>query len=261
MDEVAKARAEIERLWDLPTGYKSGPKAKKSAREVARSAVALADRDGLAALTMRSVAVEVGVSPMGLYRYFPGRLELLELMIDEVYKDIHPEYDDDLDWRNRLLVIAEENWRLIMRHPWLAEVEGHRPVLGPNVIAKYDSELRALDGLGLPDVQMDLILSTLLCFVRGAARDRLDAESASKRTGLSDEGWWRARSELLANVLQDRHPLAQRVGAVAGAENNAPSDPNRVFRFGVERLLDGLAAQINENSRQTGAEKPTPFSD
>ena len=108
---------------------------------------------------------------------------------------------------------------------------------------------------------MDLILSTILCFVRGAARDRLDAEGATKRTGLSDEDWWRVRSELLADVLQDRHPLAQRVGAAAGAENNAPSDPDRVFRFGLERLLDGLAVQINESIRQAGIEKPTPISD
>ena len=246
MKAVAEARAEIERLWGPTRKPKFGPRAKQSAREVARAAIRLADAQGLDALTMRSLAAEFGLSPMGLYTYFPSKFELVELMVDEVYAGLTFSYEPADGWRGRLAEVADANWRLVMQHPWLADVEGHRPVLGPNVISKYDQELRAIDGLGLSDVEMDLVLATVLSFVRGAARGKLDAASATRRSGLSDAAWWQARQPLLAAVLGDQFPLAQRVGAAVGETNNAPGDPDLGFRFGLDRLLDGVAALLGE---------------
>lgn len=253
MNDIAEARAEIERLWGAAKKPKSGPRAKQSARDVTRVAIRLADQQGLEALTMRGLAAECGLSPMGLYTYFPSKFELIELMVDEVYARLGLSHGPGADWRPRLAAVAEANWRLVMLHPWLADIEGHRPVLGPNVIAKYDLELRAIDGLGLADPEMDLVLNTVLSFVRGAAKTKLDAESSLKRSGLSDQVWWEVRQPLLAEVLGDDFPLAQRVGAAVGELNNAPGDLDQSFQFGLDRLLDGVDALLARSSK-SGAE-------
>lgn len=240
VSELDEARSEIERLWDGAATERPGPVQGQSARSIAAAAIRLADEKGLDALSMRSVASAVGLSAMGLYTYFPGKPEMIAMMIDETYRMLPLSYDGCLTWRDRLDRVANTNWRLILRHPWLAAVEGHRPVLGPNVIAKYDFELGAIEGIGLDDLMMDAVLNTTLAFVSGAARAKLDEIAIGRRTGQSDAAWWHARAPLLAEKLHDRFPLAQRVGAAAGTHHDAPADPDAGFDFGLERLLDGI---------------------
>lgn len=117
------------------------------------------------------------------------------------------------------------------------------------MIAFYDAELAAADGLGLTDVDMDLITSLLDDYVRGAARGAVEAAEAQTRTGISDQQWWQAYGPLLAEVLDPaRYPTAVRVGAAAGAEYGAARDPARSFRFGLQRVIDGIAIFISQAS-------------
>jgi len=212
-------------------------------------AILIADAGGLEAVTMRSVANKLRMSAMGLYTYFPGKHELIEVMIDEVYGELQLSFENCNGWRARLERVAHDNWSLILRHPWLVEVEGHRPVLGPNVIAKYDFELGAIEDVGLDDVTIDLVLTTTLSFVNGAARAKLDAVTTARRTGVSDADWWEARAPLLAEKLGDRYSLAQRVGGAAGAHHNAPTNPDEAFEFGLRLVLDGIQLLVDQHGR------------
>ena len=107
-----------------------------------------------------------------------------------------------------------------------------------------------MDGLGLTDIDMDLIVSLLDDYVRGAARGAAEAADAHARTGMSDQQWWEAYGPLLAEVLDPaRYPTAVRVGSAAGAEYGAAHDPARAFRFGLQRIIDGVDAFINAASR------------
>jgi Tetracyclin repressor-like, C-terminal domain len=116
--------------------------------------------------------------------------------------------------------------------------------------ALYDAELAAVDGLGLTDIDMDLIVSLLDDYVRGAARGVVEAAEAQARTGMSDQQWWETYGPLLAEVLDPtRYPTAVRVGTAAGAEYGAAHDPARSFRFGLQRIIDGINAFINAASR------------
>ena len=118
-----------------------------------------------------------------------------------------------------------------------------RPVLGPNVIARYDHELAAVDGIGLTDVEMDAVISLLAGHVEGAARRSLESAHAERRTGVSDEAWWEARAPILERLLDpERFPTAVRVGAAAGEEHNAAYAPEHTFEFGLQRILDGVEA-------------------
>ena len=124
-----------------------------------------------------------------------------------------------------------------------------RPVLGPNVIARYDHELSALDGIGLTDVEMDAVVSLLAGHVEGAARRALEAAHAERSTGQSDAEWWAARAPLLGELLEpELYPTAMRVGAAAGEEHNAAYAPEYSFEFGLRCILDGVQALVEGRS-------------
>ncbi|GAB7190096.1 TetR/AcrR family transcriptional regulator [Kineococcus sp. NUM-3379] len=213
---------------------------------VAGAAVGIADAEGLAAVTMRRVADALGTAPMSLYSHVPGKAELVELMLDAAAAEVYA--DGELPaarpgWREGLRFVAERNRASALAHPWVAEVLPARPVLGPGVTAKYDAELAPLDGIGLSDAQMDHALTSLLGLVTSAARWQTGLERVRAGTGQSDTEWWDSVGPVLAGVMRGRtFPLAERVGAAAGAHADAAGDPAAVLRFGVEALLDGIDA-------------------
>jgi AcrR family transcriptional regulator len=215
-----------------------------SVDKIVATAVEIADGDGITALSMRRVADRLGVGAMSLYTYVPGKGELVDLMIDQVLGETERPDLGDTDWRDRLAHVARSNRALYRRHPWLLQVGTARPPMGPNLIAKYDYELGALDGTGLSDVEIDTALTSVLAYVTGASQAAVEAAQAPDRSGMTDEAWWEVQAPLLEKVFDpQRYPLAARVGAAAG-ETYGLIDPDHAFEFGLQRLLDGIAAFI-----------------
>jgi AcrR family transcriptional regulator len=242
-------------LWRTHEQVSRKGRPEVSVDRIVRVAIDIADADGLAALSMRRVAERLGVGTMSLYTYLPGKAELVDLMLDTVYGETP--WPDDVagGWRDRLERVARENWALYRRHPWLLHVAAtSRPPLGPNVIAKYDHELRAVDGIGLSDVEMDAVVTLVGGFVHGAARGAAEAGQVVRRTGVTDEQWWYATAPYLEQVLDARRfPLAARVGAAAGAVHGSAYDPQHAFEFGLQRMLDGVEALVrSRTARRTG---------
>jgi hypothetical protein len=63
---------------------------------------------------------------------------------------------------------------------------------------------------------------------------------------MDDQQWWAANAPLLAGIIDARaYPLAARVGSAAGAAHGSAYDPDHAYRFGLDRVLDGLAAIID----------------
>ncbi len=236
-------------LWGLRKKPTRGPKQGLSVEGIVRVAVEAADEEGLAALSMRRVAERLGVTAMSLYTYVPGKAELVDVMLDAVVGET-VETDDGGDagggWRENLESVARTNWDLYHRHPWMLQVSAmSRPPLGPNAVAKYDQELRAVEGIGLSEVEMDSVVSLLAGYVQGAARASVEASQAEQRTGITDDEWWSANAPLLEKVFDpDRYPTAARVGPVAGAAYEAAYDPDFAFEFGLQRVLDGVEALV-----------------
>lgn len=237
-------------LWGKEPPGKRGPKPKLKLSEVVRTAIAITDSEGMAALSTRRVAQELDISAMSLYTYVPGMAELLDLMVDAIYGELVPLRGKT--WRAKLTDIARQNWELALRHPWMLEVVTHRPVLGPNVVAKYDRELSALTGLGLRELEMDRALTLVLDYVSGAVRGAARAYAVKERTGKTDDEWWNEVRPFLEEVFpQDptAYPVASRVGPVVG-ETYGLHDPAGAFEFGLERVLDGLAVLIEKRQRR-----------
>ncbi|MDI6103720.1 TetR/AcrR family transcriptional regulator C-terminal domain-containing protein [Actinoplanes sp. NEAU-A12] len=234
-------------LWRRKLGTPQGtrgPKQRVSVDEVIQAGIAVADADGLPAFSMRKVADRLGLKLMSIYTYVPGRSELIGLMVDEVTGEVpHPPHEGPL--RQRLADVARHLWDEFHRHPWLLQVESSRPWIGPHGTERYEWQLAAVEGVGLTDLEMDQIVTTIGDFTAGAARTSVLARRTAEESGISDEQWWAANAPILEKVMPPgAYPLAGRVGTAAGKEYNAVGDPDRTFRFGLDRLLDGVEALL-----------------
>ncbi len=231
-------------LWGKTEPARRGPRPKHALAEIVDAAIAIVDREGLSALTTRRVAEDLGISPMSFYTYVPGKDELLDLMVDRVFGEIEP--PRGATWREKLTDVARQNWAMALRHPWMLEVATHRPALGPNLLAKYDRELSAVDGIGLTEIEMDRALTLVLDYTQGAVRGAARERWVKERTGMTDYEWWTTVEPDLSRyfaAVADQHPVASRVGPVVGEAQGA-QDPAGSFAFGLEAVLDGLASYL-----------------
>jgi AcrR family transcriptional regulator len=243
-------RETLALLWRTRERPKRGRKARLSVDAIVEAAVALADEAGLGAVSMRALADRLGVGTMSVYTHVLGKAELIDLMLDRVLGETALPTELPDAWRARLELVARENLALFQRHPWMLDVVTFRPPMGPGVVAKYDRELRALDGIGLTDVEMDSVLTLVLGYVQSAAKAAREARTIEERTGLTDEEWWAAQADLLDEVIDPaRFPVAGRVGTADTIAHRGLWDPDHAFAFGLERVLDGVAALVESRER------------
>lgn len=242
-------------LWRTKTQEPSSRRGKPelSVDRIVRVAIEVADAEGLAAVSMRRVADALKVGTMSLYTYVPGKAELIDVMLDAVHGEVERPEEVSAGWRARLERVARQNWELYRRHPWMLQIATSRPVMGPNTIAKYDYELRAVADIGLTEVEMDSVVSLVLGHVEGAARRALESAQAEQQTGMSHEQWWQAHAPLLEKVFDaSRYPTAARVGAAAGEAYGAAHAPEHAFEFGLQRVLDGIEVLIERRAAKPG---------
>ena len=238
----------MELLWGVgPAPKARGPKQALTVERIVRAGIEIADAEGLAALSMRRVADRLGVGTMSLYTYVPSKAELVDVMFDRAIGS-SPRPEIDGGWREKLTAIAWSDWDLYQRHPWLLQVMAmSRPPLGPNSIAVYDYSLRAVDGIGLTELEMDSVVSMVSVYVQGAARAAAEAATSLRDTGVTDAEWWSTYGPLLEKVFDpEKYPVAARVGQVAGETYQSAYDAKHGFEFGLSRILDGVAALIAE---------------
>ena len=119
---------------------------------IAAAAVAIADRDGLTGVTMRSVAAALGTSAAGLYRYVASREELVGHMVDLVSAEIRHRPPTG-DWVGDLVDVAESQRDVFRTHPWLVGALDAALVLGPNVLDPLEWGLAVLEGVDAPTEQ------------------------------------------------------------------------------------------------------------
>ena len=145
-------------------------------------------------------------------------------------------------WRAQLELVARLQWALARRHPWLTRVISlTRPEPLPQGMRYTEWALRALDGVGLDANAMLHATVSLFGYVAGIAMNFESEAQAEQDTGLTDEEWLRARDPQLSGVLaRGAFPTLSRIVAHPGVQ----LDLDSLFEFGLDRLLDGLAALI-----------------
>ncbi|MGX6742033.1 TetR/AcrR family transcriptional regulator [Streptomyces xantholiticus] len=236
----------LELLWGTGERPSRGPKPGLTLDRIVTAAVEIADTEGLAAVSMRRLATELGTGTMSLYRYVPGKSELLDLMLDRVNGeplDNQEHAPEGADWRDAVRAMADVYLAQHRAHPWLLKVNQSRTVLGPNAVRGLEMSLAALHGMGLRDPEMISVIIAVQSFVSDIARMELEAAEAAKQTGQSDADFWKSQEPFLVRAMAtgDYPRLANLSEDAFGSEFDH-------FAFGLDRLIDGFEKLVGERA-------------
>jgi AcrR family transcriptional regulator len=244
---TAQGRRVLELLWrGGGTAAGRGPRPKTTLAEVVGAAVALADAEGLDALSMRKVAERLGVGAMSLYTYVPGRSELVELMVDRVYAEQEPP-PAGLGWADRLRHWARQTLRVYAAHPWLLETNPSRQPIGPHVLDASESlHATLLDG-GFVGAQNAAVANLVRWQLIGIARATVVDDYEARRTGISADDYWASRASFWETYYDtERYPATTAVWSAGGFDDPAAADGSAM----VERLVQAVERLSTEQGTQ-----------
>jgi AcrR family transcriptional regulator len=219
---------------------------------IVRTATAIADAEGLPALSMRRVAAELRVATMSLYRHVPNKGDLVLLMADAVFGEERLPDTPPPGWRNALELAARSQWAIHRKHPWIAHVVSFtRPMLAPNAMAHTEWAMRAINGPGLDLPTVLRVVVAVSGYVHGIAAN-LDSEiEAEQDTGVTSDEWLAAQEQAFnAIVASGRFPLMSE----AAARPEFDLALNTIFELGLKLMLDGLTALIEDSSSRSERE-------
>lgn len=235
------ASTSLELLWGNPQPSTRGPKPSLTLERIVAAAIAHADAEGLANLSMQRLGDRLGCAKMALYRYLPGKAELQALMLDTAL-GTPPDpavLDSEIEqpWRAQLRAWALTLFERMCAHPWAHMIaQGVRP-MGPNEVGWIEAALAALAGSGLTGPQLLDTVVLLSGHVRSLA---LQTKTSSGDT--TEQAMVRQLARTLADQA-DRYPRT--IAAVT--EPSPPGARDNALEFGIDRILDGLATLIAEH--------------
>lgn len=230
----------VASVWTRPQRRRDQPALSRA--QIVAEALDLLDTDGLEALSMRKLGARLDAGATSLYRHVANKDELLELVVDEVYGQIEvPDARGD-DWRTAVTTCAESARTVLVRHPWIASVLGQAGLayLGPNVMRLNERMLALFEAAGFALPEADRALSTVMAYVIGTATTEAAWLTALARSGRGEQEWVR---QLRPALVEATKPYPRLHALATAAEVPAEESRGDAFRYGLERVLDGLAGR------------------
>lgn len=226
--EATDAADTVQLLWGVRTTGSRGPKPTLSVERIAEAAVAVADAEGIEAVSMQRVAESLGFTKMSLYRYVASKADLLAVMIEHAVGEPPDLARSRGGWRGRLEKWARllgESWEA---HPWLPEVTTGARVMGPREVAWVEAGVAALAGTPFsPAERMDVVV-----VISGHLRNTQSGEVAGTQP------WHDPRHTDLLRADADRFP------ALVELTGRRGRTPRQTRDFGLRCLLDGFELQV-----------------
>lgn len=203
-----------------------------SREQVAKTALALADADGLEALSMRALADRLGVGTMTLYGYFRNKEELLDAVVDAAMGEGEGEAPAvEGGWREQLRELVLFARRNLLQHPSLVELRVRRPVLRPEALRFSETALRILRGAGFDVRDATAAFRLLFTYTFGfAALSPAESTAEDRRAALA----------ALAALPPDEYPALTE----ARDEASQAMGGEEMFEYGLDRILDGLEVRL-----------------
>ena len=243
-DQEARLEAVADLLWGKPRLRLRGPKPTHSLDDIVAASVGIADREGLAAVTIERVAKEMKFTKMALYRYVPGRFELVALMTDRAFGP--PPELPVAGWRQGMMAWAAAAFSGFLAHPWVRETMVGRRVVGPNEARWMETALKTLSETRLTGGERLDLLAVVAGHVRSIAQ-----QIAAQSGGTSTE---RDMTWSLDTTLIGRDGFQELARAVASARDQDAED--NAFDFGLRCIFDGVerrmsSKQVRSKNRRT----------
>lgn len=249
--EASWLRPELRLLWGESGRPPRGRRPSLSVDQIVRAATAIADAEGLPALSMQRLATELGAGTMSLYRYVSSKEELTALMLDAAIGLPNEGIRSAPNWRDGLWRWARQNLAVFRRHPWSLALVTTNRIMGPNETAHIDAALTTMAGLRLSTMEtLDTVL-LINSFVRGAAAhwsdDASTRQDAAPRTTNEATGGPRVLDPATLDRLglRDRYPALIDIMLAASQEQDGRQESTRAFEFGLGCILDGVELHLN----------------
>ncbi len=223
-------------MWTRPRG---GRRPKLTREAIVDAAIALADAEGLDAVSIRRIAAELGVRAMSLYTHIDAKEDLFDLMYDVVAAEVLVPGDPPDDWREGILRIARRERDAGLRHPWMFELAGRSPRVGPNGLRHLEQSLAAVAPLSDDPEVMLTVITTVDHYMLGFTLREQRVQEA-KRNGMQDAYDSLQEQPYYKSVLDSGEiPHLQRLFKLGlyGVEN---------FERGLKLLLDGIEHEYGE---------------
>lgn len=217
----------MSRLTDVQRGSpgrpKGGGRGRLTPEAIRDAAIAIADAEGLDAVSIRRVAGELGARPMSIYDHFDNKADLLVAMGDKVVEDALVEEPLPAAWREALATIARHLYAMLVNHPWLVSVSGQQPRFGPNSVRQAKQQASALEGLELGEDELWAVLGTVNDYVLGHSLRvaRLASDAALKDAIPKSDMAEMPELASLRDYLRTRATVER-------------------FEFGLQTVLDGI---------------------
>jgi AcrR family transcriptional regulator len=220
-------------LWGERPRPTRGPKPALTLDGIADAAIAIADAEDLAAVSMQRVAADLGYTKMSLYRYLPGKTELIALMVERAIGA--PPMPPTTAWRPGLAAWAHALLDRHLQHAWAVEAVAIARPIGPHELSWMESALTLLAETSLTGGERFDTIAVL------AGQVRVIAQQAR----LSDE----PEAHLLAAITTALRDHGERFPALAATLADQPaSGRDQAFDFGLERIFDGIQALIDRRA-------------
>ena len=206
------------------------------------AAVALADRSGIASLSMRKLAEELGVVPMALYKHVANKEELLDGMVDVVVGEIDPPVSGTA-WKSAIRQRVLSARRALLRHPWASEVIESRSTPTPVVMGYMDSMIGMLRAGGF---SLDLTHHTMHAMgsrLLGFSQELFDDSNSQMLDPEMRATMQRDMGGKYPNIVELTQAIFHDTDSVVGPG----CDDQFEFEFALDLVLDGL-----ERLRQQG---------
>jgi AcrR family transcriptional regulator len=208
-----------------------------SREAIVDAALAIVDREGLDALTMRAVAQALGTGAASLYAHVGSKDELLDMLIERVIGEVRfPEAPDPARWIEQLKAIGRDTRRMWAEHRDLARASFARIPLGEDALRGFESMTAVMRAGGLSDRAIGLGSDLLALYIGAVAYE----ESLQPPDEWTPERAGEFAAELrdyFAALPGDRFP---NVVALAGALTEGDGEAR--FEFGLDVLIRGLIA-------------------
>ena len=229
-----------QRAPDRPSRRRREPISRDA---IVTAAIGLLDREGLAALSMRRLAEELGTGAASLYWHVGSKDGLLDLVMDEVIGEGKVPDPDPGHWPEQLKQVARDQRAASLRHPWLVRVSIGRIPMGPNALRYTERILAILRAGGLPPrlaVQGYLLL---IATVNGFTIDETgvdDAPGPAASVPPRDPETLQQAADMardyIASLPADRFPHM-----TALADEFALANPDERFELLIDIFVDGLS--------------------
>ena len=235
-DNQPRSGKALPPVWLTPTQTTARHRRKALDRDqIVVAAIRIVDGEGIDALTMRRLAVELGAGATSVYRHVRDRAELLDLALDAVTAELELP-DTNAAWRDALALTAHRLRALFHRHPNFVLVRGTRVAFGPHSLGALERVLGILRTDGFPDRDALFAASTLVNYTLGFTLLEL-----LPLLQLEAEGQDPGEYLQLLGAFVGALPVAQYANLVALTPLMLGRE-DAEFDYGVEALLRGISS-------------------